>query len=148
MKDLEGMHLTFKKSALAAFRRWQLKIILIFAAISNRLKLLEADTFSHWATAKDESRSEPVRNAALCGVVESLILLAGELKEAWESIQHCYHSTQVSKKLNARLPESAQDGAEALRQPLRRGWPGLLPAQQLRQPQQRRRDAENREGAC
>ena len=108
MKDLEGMQLTFKKSALAAFGAGEFKIIFVFAAISNRLKLLEAETFCHWATAKDESRSEPVRSAALCGVVESLILLAGELKEAWESIQHCYYSTQVSKKLNAALPESAQ----------------------------------------
>jgi hypothetical protein len=108
MKDLEGVQLTFKKSALAAFGDGELKIILVFAAISNRLKLLEAETFSHWATAKDESRSELVRSAALCGVAESLILLAGELKEAWESIQHCYYSTQVSKELNPTLPEGAQ----------------------------------------
>ncbi len=80
MKNLQGMQLTFKKSALASYGDGEVKIILVFAAISNRLKLLESQTFAHWATAKDASRAKPARSAALCGVVESLILLAGELK--------------------------------------------------------------------
>jgi hypothetical protein len=109
MKDLQGTQLTFKKSALAAFGDGELKIIFVFAAISNRLKLLEAQTFGHWATAKHVTQSGPTHSAALCGVVESLILLAGELKEAWESMQQCYYGTQVSRSLNAKLPGGVQD---------------------------------------
>lgn len=109
MKDLQGMQLTFKKSDLAAFGDGELKIIFVFAAVSNRLKLLETQAFGHWATAKDASRSEHVRSAALCGVVESLILLAGELKEAWESVQQCYYGTQVSRSLHSKLPANVQE---------------------------------------
>lgn len=63
---------------------------------------------SHWSTARDEDRSEAARIAGLCGVVETLILTAGELKEAWECIQKCYHGTQISRTFNATLPEEAQ----------------------------------------
>lgn len=109
MKTLQGMRLTFQKSDLAAFSDGELKIVFVFAAISNRLQLLEAQTFSQWATAKDDSRSEHARSAALCGVVESLILLAGELKEAWESVQQCYHGTQVSHSLHSKLPSAVRE---------------------------------------
>jgi hypothetical protein len=109
MRDIQGMQLTFKKSDLTAFGDGELKIILVFAAISNRLKLLETQTFGHWATAKDASRPEHTRSAALCGVVEFLILLAGELKEAWESIQQCYYGTQVSRSLHSTLPANVQE---------------------------------------
>jgi hypothetical protein len=109
MKDLQGVQLTFKKSDLTAFGDGELKIILVFAAVLNRLTLLQTQTFGHWATARDTARSEQTRSAALCGVVESLILLAGELKEAWESIQQCYYRTQVSRSLHSTLPANVQE---------------------------------------
>ena len=109
MKDLQGVQLTFQKGALSAFGDGELKILCVFGAIFNRLKLLYSMSFGHWATAKDDSRSELARSTALCGVVESLILLAGELKEAWESIQECYHRSQVSRTLHPKLPANVQE---------------------------------------
>jgi hypothetical protein len=109
MKDIPGVKVTFRKGALATFGDGELKIIYVFSAISNRLTLQITQSFSHWATAKDASRPEHVRNAALCGVVESLIDLAGELKEAWESIQQCYYGTKVSHSIHAKLPVFVQE---------------------------------------
>jgi hypothetical protein len=109
VKDLQGVQLTFENGDLAAFNDGELKIVFVFAAISNRLQLLETQTFGHWAAAMDTARSEHGRSAALCGVVESLILLAGELKEAWESIQQCYYGTQVSRSLHPQLPSNVQE---------------------------------------
>ncbi len=108
MKDVQGVKLTFDKAGLSAFTDGELKIIYVFAAICNRLQLHQTRAFGYWATARDESRSQNARDAAMCGIVESLITLAGELKEAWEAVQSCYYRTQVAKALNPLLPEHVQ----------------------------------------
>lgn len=108
MINTQGVKLTFNKAAVAAFTDGELKIIYLFAAISNRLQLHQTRAFGYWATAREESRSQHARDAAMCGIVESLITLAGELKEAWEAIQNCYYGAQVAKTLTPKLPESVQ----------------------------------------
>jgi len=108
MINTQGVKLTFDKAALSAFTDGELKIIYLFAAISNRLQLQETKAFGYWATAREESRSQHARDAAMCGIVESLITLAGELKEAWEAIQKCYYGTQVARNLNPKLPQCVQ----------------------------------------
>lgn len=114
MKDLEGVKITFDKGALAAFSDGELKIIYVFSAITNRLQLVLTQSWGYWATAKDESRSEHARSAAIFGVFESLVLLAGVLKEAYQSIGDCYHDTLVAKSLNSKLPDFVQEALKRL----------------------------------
>jgi hypothetical protein len=114
MKDIQGFKVSFEKSEFAAFGDGERKIIYVFGGISNRLKLLWTQSVGYWATAKDKTRSEHARNAALCGIVESLILLAGELKEAHESIRQCYYGTHVSRSIQAKLPSNVQDALKRL----------------------------------
>ncbi len=114
MKDIQGVKVSFEKSEFAAFGDGERKIIYVFAAILNRLKLLQTQSLGYWATAKDETRSEHARHAALCGIVESLILFAGELKEAYESVQQCYYATKVSQSVHAKLPKNVQDSLKRL----------------------------------
>src|SRR5947209_4393666 len=125
MKNLQGIKLTFEKTAFATYGPGERKILYVFAAISNRLRLLLTQSFGHWATARNEARSEHARSAALCGIVESLIDLAGELKEAHESINQCYHGTQVSKSLHSQLPTIVQEAMKRL--PRHFAGTGLVP---------------------
>jgi len=109
MKPISGVKITFTKADLAHFCDAQKKVLYVFAHILNRTKLLEAQVFSQWRTAMDKQRSCVERDAALFGVFEFLLLLAGELKEGWEAIQSCYYGTKLSKTLNAQLPVDVQD---------------------------------------
>lgn len=58
--------------------------------------------------AEDASLDNTKREMAICAFVESIILIAGELKEANEAVTQCYHATKVSKALNASLPNQVQ----------------------------------------
>jgi len=78
MIDTQGVKLTFNKASLSAFSDGELKIIYLFAAICNRMQLHQTRAFGYWATARDESRSQHARDAAMCGIVESLITLAAD----------------------------------------------------------------------
>jgi len=108
MKLIAGAKITFTKAALAGFSVAEKKAFYIFAHILNRTKLLEAQIFSQWQTVLDTQRSSIERDAALFGLFEFIILLAGELKEGWEAITICYHKSQLSKTLNTQLPEEVQ----------------------------------------
>ncbi|MDF1755239.1 MAG: hypothetical protein P1U89_20790 [Verrucomicrobiales bacterium] len=108
MKTQSGAKITFTKSDLASFSEGETKVLYVFSHILNRLKLLDAQVFSHWRSAQNPERSQIEQQAAMLGVLESLLLLAGELKEGWEAVQQCYYSTQLSKTLNSQLPEDIQ----------------------------------------
>lgn len=123
MKDIQGAKLTFDKKGLAGFTDGELKCLYVFPHILNRLKMLDAQVFSHWAVGTDTSLPEPVRQAALCGVAESIFLTAGELKEAWEAIQLCLYKSQASKGIYAQLPDDIQAKLKRLRSP---SFPGKL----------------------
>jgi hypothetical protein len=114
MKDIHGAKLTFDRKALAGVTDGELKCLYVYPHILNRLQMLDAQVFSHWAVGTDTSRPEPTRQAALCGVLESIVLIAGELKEAWEAIQQCYYGTQVSKSLHTLLPTDIPDKLKRL----------------------------------
>lgn len=114
MKTTSGAKITFTKADLANFSDGQKKVLYVFAHILNRTKLLETQVFSHWRTATDAQRSPIERDAALFGVFEFLILLAGDLKEGWEAFQSCYYGTQLSKIMNAQLSEEVQQTLKRL----------------------------------
>lgn len=108
MKPISGAKITFTKTNFADFSDGQKKVLYVFAHILNRTKLLEVQVFSQWRTAKDAQLSSIERDAALFGVFEFLLLLAGDLKEGWEAIQSCYYKTQLSKTVNPQLPAEVQ----------------------------------------
>lgn len=108
MKKISGAQLTFTPAGIAHFNDGQLKAFYIFSHISNKLRLLQAQIFSHFNKATAPSLPKPVQDAALFGLMESFVLLAGELKEAWEAVQQCYYATQLSKDMNSALPEEVQ----------------------------------------
>ncbi len=108
MKTLDGAKLTFDKRGLTGFTDGELQCMYVFPQILNRLKMLDGQVFGHWAVALDLSRPAAVRDAALCGVIESIFLTAGELKEAWEAIQQCFYARQVSKTMHPLLPADVQ----------------------------------------
>jgi len=114
MKPIPGAKITFTKADLAHFSDGQKKVLYVFAHILNRTKLLETQVFSQWRTATDTQISSIERDAALFGVFEFLILLAGDLKEGWEAFQKCYFGTQLSKTLNAQLSGEIQQTLKRL----------------------------------
>ena len=63
MKNLQGVKLTFDKKSLKSFTDGELKCLYVFPHILNRLKLLDAQVFSHWAVGTDTSLPDPVRQA-------------------------------------------------------------------------------------
>src|SRR5439155_16023313 len=63
----------------------------------------------HMNVVQDESSEQAKRDVAICGFIESLILIAGELKEAWQAIQQCYYGTKVAKAMNSTLPTQIQE---------------------------------------
>jgi hypothetical protein len=103
MRDIRGVRVTFKKGDLAHLDQGRQKILCVFPHILNRLKILESQVFAHLNVAEDESLDNTKREMAICAFVESIILIAGELKEAAEAVTQCYHATQVSKTLNSTL---------------------------------------------
>lgn len=108
MKAIAGDKITFAKADLSHFSDGQMKVLYVFAHILNRSKLLETQIFSQWHAATDTKHSRIEQDAALFGVFEFLLLLAGELKEGWEAIRSCYYGTQLSKTLNHQLPKDVQ----------------------------------------
>lgn len=108
MKDLNGVRVTFTKADLAHLNDGQLKIIGVFPHILNRLKMLESQVYAHMNVALDESLENAKREVAVCAFVESVILIAGELKEGWEAFQQCYYQTKVSLAMNGALPAEIQ----------------------------------------
>src|SRR5437764_15443573 len=92
MKDISGVRVTFKKRDLAHLDEGRRKILCVFPHILNRLKILESQVFSHMNVAEDESLDNTKREMAICAFVESIILIAGELKEAYEAVTQCYHA--------------------------------------------------------
>jgi len=109
MPTLKGTYVSFNKSDLAHLDDGQLKIICVFPQITNRLAVLEAQVYGHMNVALDASNEQAKRAVAICGFIESLILIAGELKEAWEAIQQCYYGTKVAKTMNPALPKEIQE---------------------------------------
>ena len=91
-----------------------LKALYVFGHILNRLKLLEAQVFGHWNTFHIKKADSAQSSAAEFGVIESILLLAGELKEAWEAIQSCYHGSKLSKDLNGKLSDSTKDALKRI----------------------------------
>jgi len=114
MKNINGVHVTVKKGDLAQLNDGQLKIICVFPHVLNKLKILESQVYSHMNVALDTSREKVRREMAICAFLESIILIAGELKEAWDAIQQCYYGTKVSKTMNASLPQDIQDRLKRL----------------------------------
>ncbi len=109
MTTFKGTYVTFNKADLAHLDDGQLKIVSIFPHIANRLAVLESQVYSHMNVVQDEAQDEAKRRAAVCGFIESVILIAGELKEAWEAIQHCYYGSKVAKTMNSTLPTPVQE---------------------------------------
>lgn len=114
VKDIQGVRVSFKKSSLTQLDEGRRKILCVFPHILNRLKILESQVFGHMNVAEDESLDNTKREMAICAFVESIILIAGELKEAAEAVTQCYHATQVSKSLNASLPAVVQAALKRL----------------------------------
>ena len=106
MKTIAGARITFTKADFSCFSDGQRTVLYAFAHILNKSKLLETQVFSQWQSAMDTKHSQIERDAALFGVFEFLLLLAGELKEGWEAIQSCYYGTGLSKTLNDQLPSN------------------------------------------
>lgn len=114
MKNIRGEHLTFAKSRLNGLSDGHLKALYVFAHILNRLRLLESQVFAHWNTSTAEPAGHVKSEAAGHGAIETLLYLAAELKEAWEAIQSCYHTSQLSKSLNSRLPAEVQEALKRI----------------------------------
>lgn len=109
MIQISGAQITFAKADLAHFNDGQKQVFYVFGHILNHTKLIEAQVFSHWSTAVDLRHSPIERDAALFGVLEFLILLAGDLYEGWRAVHSCYYGTQLSKTLNSQLPAEVQE---------------------------------------
>ena len=114
MKDLLGTLVSFQKKDLAHLNDGQLKILCVFPHIMNRLKVLETQVYSHMNVMQDESIDIAKREVAICGFLEAIILMAGELKEAYEAIQHCYYRTQLAKSMKSLLPDDIQERLKRL----------------------------------
>jgi hypothetical protein len=113
LKDINGHRISFTKADLAHLDEGQLKIICVFSHVLNRLKMLESQVYSH-TNMLNKSRENVRTEFSLCAAIESMILIAGELKEAWEAIQQCYYGTKVSKTMNASLPKEIQEALKRL----------------------------------
>jgi hypothetical protein len=105
----KGLQVTFDRADLDHLDDGQLKIICVFPHITNRLAVLETQVYAHMNVFLNQETEQAKRDAALCGYLESIILIAGELKEAWESIQKCYYGTKVAKAMNSKLPLEIQE---------------------------------------
>lgn len=108
MINMPAMYVSFTKADLAHLDDGQLKIVCVFPHITNRLKVLESHVYSHMNVVVDHSEQRAKRDIAICAFIESMILIAGDLKEGWEAIQQCYYGTKVSKTMHATLPEQIQ----------------------------------------
>src|ERR1022692_2556446 len=99
MKTVNAHRVSFTKADLAHLADGQMEIVCVFTHILNRLKMLETQVYGHMNVFQDRTQNLPKREFAVCACVESIILIAGELKEAWEAIQECYYGTKVSKTM-------------------------------------------------
>lgn len=114
MKNLRGEHLTFAKSRLSNLSDGHLKALYVFAHILNRLRMLDTQVFAHLNTARRETPGHVKSEAAGHGAIESLLYLAAELKEAWEAIQSCYYGSQLSRNMNSKLSQEAQEALKRI----------------------------------
>jgi len=114
VKDMKGVRVSFNKADLEHLDDGELKIVCVFPHVLNRLRVLESQVFGHMNVALDESQEGTKREIAICGFIESIILVAGELKEGWEAIQQCYYETKVSKAMNSTLPPTIQTALKRL----------------------------------
>ena len=115
MKDISGSLITFKGSELTKLSDGELQVISVFPHVLNRLKMLETQTFGHMNVLLDETLPKVKRDCALCGFLESTILIAGELKEAWESLNQCYYSSKLSMTLTEKLPPPVREKLKGLK---------------------------------
>ena len=109
MKDLKGLVISFKKADLVKLNEGELQVLAVFPHVINRLNMLESHAYSHSNVAMDSSVGPEKRVMAVSAFVESVILVAGELKEAWEALQKYYYGSQLAKAMNPKLPLPIQE---------------------------------------